>query len=86
VFLYTCGTTIKFYNTETKEQTTFTPPDLNGEDEFNGISLLTACPASNKFAFSETQMSPKVRVYDYDRQIKEVSKLIGKRKKNSNLL
>lgn len=78
MIIYTCGSTFKFYDTETRETSTFIPPTFNSNNGLNAISNLTANPAINKFAFSETQLFPKVYVYDYTKQIKELSVLLGK--------
>lgn len=72
---YACGSGIKFYNSETKETTTFLPPNLTTENETNSICLLTANSSVNKFAFSETKLSPNVFIYDYGSTIKQQSVL-----------
>lgn len=74
---YTCGYTIKFLNIETKETTAFVPPHTKVDNGINGITLLTASAANSKFAYSETQLSPNVYIYDYGSSIKEQAKLIG---------
>lgn len=78
MIIYTCGSTFKFYDIDTKETSTFIPPTFNSNDGLNAISNLTANPVINKFAFSETQLFPKVYVYDYNKKVKEQSVLLGK--------
>jgi hypothetical protein len=71
VFLYLCGTSIKAFNIETNQTETFMPEYLKNqnkdenEDSANGICLLTANTAINKFAFSDTRLSPKVYIHEY---------------------
>ncbi len=71
--LYTCGTSIKLINTENNKIETFIPEHVN---DANGICLLTANSAINKFALSETQLNPKVHIYDY-LGLKQISQLEG---------
>ncbi|CAF0746511.1 unnamed protein product [Brachionus calyciflorus] len=76
VLVYSCGANLKFYDIETKETTNFQPSNFDLNQGLNNICHLTANSAINKFAFSETQLGPKVYVYDFDKKIKEQSVLI----------
>ena len=82
--MYSCGTSIKFFDTETNKTETFLPEYVNNEDNLNGICLLTASTAINKFAFSETQLSPTIYIHDLQ-GFKQISKLSGKYDTNSIL-
>ena len=81
VIVYLCGSTIKFLNADTNETQTFVPPHVSSVEALancnNGVCLLTANACSNKFAYSDTQLSPKVYVYDFDPGFREISQLLG---------
>ena len=76
--MYTCGSSLQCLNTDTKEPTTFLPPNLDNQDISNGICLLAVNSTLNTFAFSDTKLEqPRVYVYKYGSSIKKVSTLLG---------
>lgn len=77
VLVYQCGSSVKFCDTHTGKNETFTPECLNEDENTNGICLVTATTALNLFAYSDTKLSPCIYVHDYQ-GFREVSKLKGK--------
>ena len=73
--IYSCGNSIKFYNTDKKTHFSFQPPLNKTEDETNTLCLLTANASNNLFAFSDTEMPPNVHVYENGAKIKQLSRL-----------
>ena len=64
MLVYACGSSIKFFDSSTNKTDTFLPECLAEEDCTNGICILTASAAVNKFAYSETKLSPCIYVHD----------------------
>lgn len=78
--MYACDSTIKLLDIENGATINFQPfVASDTQSPSPGINLLTASSAIGKFAFSDTQLSPKVYVFDLDTEnrIKEESRLLG---------
>jgi hypothetical protein len=79
VLIYSCGNSIKFYNTENKSLSSFQPSLNTTNSEANTIGLLTANASNNVFAFSDTDMPPNVHVYENGSKIQQLSRLESNR-------